>query len=114
MMRVMPDKKQSLGEYIKEKLEGRSIRALATYAGISVGTASNLINDRVDNPDPQTLLKVAEYLNVPIEYLFQLAGYLPDRKTTPAAVLEVAELMQQLPPHKQEEILAIVKTMHQH
>lgn len=76
MRLVIPNTAMTLGEYIKEQLGERSARAMATYAGIGVGTANNLIKNE-GSPDPKTLRKVAEYLNVPPETLFRLAGYLP-------------------------------------
>jgi transcriptional regulator with XRE-family HTH domain len=104
---------RTLGEYIREKLEGRSIRALATYANISVGTASNLVNDRIDNPAPDTLMKVAEYLNIPVENLFRRAGYLPETETAkPDIILEIDRLLGDLPDPQQREIFEIVKAIH--
>lgn len=104
---------QTLGEYIRERLEGRSLRALATYAGISIGTASNLINDRIDEPAPSTLLKVADYLDVPVQVLYRLVGYLPeDADVDSLPVIEATRLMRQLPSDNQSEILEIVRALH--
>jgi transcriptional regulator with XRE-family HTH domain len=100
---------QTLGEYIKERLGERSVRALAHYAGIGVATASKLINDKT-SPDPDTLKKVAEYLDVPVENLYRLAGYLDENKPARNLVIdEVEYLMRDLPEESQKKILDQVR-----
>ncbi len=104
---------QTLGEYIREILGDRSLRALATYAGISIGTASNLVNDRIENPDADTLIKIAEYLGVPVENLYKLAGYLPENHDLRTlALAEIEHLVRQLPEDEQHNILELVRLQH--
>jgi transcriptional regulator with XRE-family HTH domain len=101
---------QTLGEYIKEKLGERSIRALATYAGIGVGTASNLINDKTEKPDASTLQKVAEYLDVPVENLYRLAGYIEEEAISRTVLFsEIEHMLRELPEEAQRKIRDMIR-----
>lgn len=105
---------QTLGAYIREHLGHRSVRALAEYAGIGVATAHRLVNDQVENPDAPTLQKVAEYLHIPVENLYRLAGYLPDEDESlrNALIREAEHLLKQLPEESQREFVEMLRVMH--
>lgn len=98
------DTQQTLGQYIKERLGRRSLRALATYAGIGVATASKLINDKTERPDATTLQKVAEYLAVPVENLYRLAGYLEEASVRTLVIDEIEQMLLDLPEDAQKKI----------
>lgn len=109
MIAVMnSDVQQTLGEYIKEKLGERSVRALATYAGIGVATASKLVNDQT-SPDPKTLQKVAEYLSVPVENLYRLAGYIEEPTTRTLVIDEIEHMLHDLPEESQRKIRDMIR-----
>lgn len=110
MIAVMVPPEQTLGSYIKEKLGSRSLRALATYAGIGVGTASRLIKDQTPSPDADTLLKVAEYLNVPVENLYRLAGYMKETGSTRTLILsEIEQMLDDLSEESQKKIRDMIR-----
>jgi uncharacterized membrane protein YkvA (DUF1232 family)/DNA-binding Xre family transcriptional regulator len=66
----------SLGEMLKILLKDHSMsmRKLSKFTGIETATISRIINGK-QPARPQHLQKFAEALNVPIEHLFEAAGY---------------------------------------
>ena len=71
--------KKELTEFLPEicKERGLSLRSLSINAGLSPGTVHNIIK-RQYQPALFSLNRLADYLNVKREYLWQLAGLLED------------------------------------
>lgn len=71
---------KELGEFLVEKCRDRglSLRSLSIKSGLSASTVHNIIN-RKYQPTLFSLNRLADYLGVKREYLWQLAGLLEDR-----------------------------------
>ncbi len=70
----------SLGARIKELREqrGLSLRGLESMTELSSGYLSLLENEKVKQPKPPVLYKLARALDAPYQELMTLAGYTPD------------------------------------
>lgn len=70
---------KKLGEFLVEQCRGRglSLRSLSIKSGLSPGTVHNIIN-RQYQPSLFSLNRLADYLGVKRQYLWQLAGLLED------------------------------------
>ena len=105
IIKDMPDTSTSLADYLKAVLEERdlSIRALATYAGLSHSTVRRMLaGQAVDN---QTLIALANYLNLSVEVVYQMAGTLPEPSSVRSAVLnEIENMLLDLPEEAQKKI----------
>lgn len=71
----------SLGSRLRQLREARglSLRDLEDVTGLSNGYLSLLENDKIKQPKPPALHKLADALGVPYTELMGLAGYLSDR-----------------------------------
>lgn len=71
--------KKQVEDFLKQqcKEKGLSLRGLSVAAGLSPGTLHNVIN-RSYQPTLFSLNRIADYLGVKREYLWQLAGLLED------------------------------------
>ena len=111
------NKPVTLGEFIKEQLGDRSQRDLAHGAGIGMGTVTNLLRYDAEagnqsKPTHETLQAVADYLKVPIDTLYQLAGYLPPEEDLETRMSRlIAKLITQLTPDEQQEIADLIRFM---
>jgi transcriptional regulator with XRE-family HTH domain len=108
---------ETLGQRIQKRMRerghdrGKGVSALADYAGIGVATASNLINDKVGDPGPRILRRVAEYLGVHPAILFRRAGYFPEYEPRFSSDAEAAaQRIDQLPGHQEALILDLINT----
>ena len=74
----MPTNKE-LGEFLLEqcKQRGLSLRRLSIKSGLSPATVHNIIN-RKYQPTLFSLNRLADYLGIKRQYLWQLAGLLED------------------------------------
>lgn len=63
-----------------------SLRSLSINSGLSPGTVHNIIN-RDYQPKLNSLNRLADYLGVRREYLWQLAGLLEDMDYSPETTL---------------------------
>jgi len=72
-------KKEEIGEFLIQQCQekGLSLRRLSVSSGLSPGTVHNIIK-REYQPTLFSLNRLADYLNVKREYLWQLAGLLED------------------------------------
>jgi len=72
-------KKEEIGEFIIQQCQekGLSLRRLSVSSGLSPGTVHNIIK-REYQTTLFSLNRLADYLNVKREYLWQLAGLLED------------------------------------
>jgi len=72
-------KKEEIGEFLIQHCQekGLSLRSLSVNSGLSPGTVHNIIK-REYQPTLFSLNRLADYLNVKREYLWQLAGLLED------------------------------------
>jgi len=105
------DKKQStLADYLTKAMQERnlSIRAFAMYTGLAHSTIRQILDGKT--PDHKTLQKIADYLVVPVETLYRLAGILPKEEEHRQEIIRVIEhLMARLPESDQQEVLQIVR-----
>ncbi|MCC6803197.1 MAG: hypothetical protein IT319_09955 [Anaerolineae bacterium] len=91
-------------------------RSLASVAGISEGAVRNIlrhgVNSTSKDPDPHTLTKLAQALDVEPLYLFRLAGYIPPEPDARSIRAEyLAEVFDRLSSEKQDAVLAVVEAM---
>jgi transcriptional regulator with XRE-family HTH domain len=105
-MIVMTQEKTALVAYLDDILEEKRLsqRALAMYAGVASSTISRIMSG--GEPDPATLIKLADYLNVPVKTLFQKAGWLREEEAGIKSELlaEIEHLMRMLPEESQRRI----------
>lgn len=108
----------SLGQFIAALMnrQQHTNRSLASVAGISEGAVRNILRHGVDStskdPDPHTLTKLAQALDVEPLYLFRLAGYIPPEPDARSIRAEyVAEVFDRLSSEKQDAVLAVVEAM---
>ena len=75
--------KQELSDFLRGECHrrGLSLRGLSINAGLSPATVSNVLT-REYQPTLDTLSKLADYLDVRREYLWQLAGLVEDAGCT--------------------------------
>ena len=57
-----------------EKAHGRSMNKTAKQIGIPASTLSKICSDSNKHPDTETLVKIAKYFNVSIDWLFGLSS----------------------------------------
>lgn len=74
--------KNSFGEYLIKKRNklGLSLRAVEKETGISNAYLSQLENNKIKNPSPKILFKLAKFYKISYNYLMDLIGY-PTSKT---------------------------------
>jgi transcriptional regulator with XRE-family HTH domain len=114
-MEWMEKGKSRLAEYLGAILEERRLsqRALAMYVGVSSSTISRIMSG--EDADPETLRKLADYLNVPSQLLFEMAGYIETGEDLKArAVQEAEHLLRQLPPDAQRKMLEMIRLEHKY
>lgn len=75
-----------LRDWLKAKLKERHLsqNALAKHTGVGVATVNSIVR-RGHTPGAEVLNKLAEYFDVPYEFIYRLAGYLPpsEQETLP-------------------------------
>jgi len=98
-----------LATYLNGVLKDRnlSVRAFATYAGVSHGTIQNILAGKP--VDHKTLQKLASYLSLPIDTLYRMAGILPEEAQRKEVIRVIEHLIAKLPETDQQEILEIVR-----
>jgi len=106
----MEHKTSELALYLKRVLKDRglSIRAFATYAGIAHTTLRRALLGGI--PEHETLKKIAQYLRIPAEDLYSMAGLLnpEDRKWRNEATRVIEDLYSKLSESDQREIIDII------
>lgn len=55
-------------------------------------------------PDPDTLIKFAEYLNEPVENFFRLAGWLPQESVISSVLREIEKILIDMPEANAKKI----------
>ena len=67
----------TLGSYLKQsrKERGLTLRDVEEKIGISNAYLSQLENQKISNPSPQILHKLADWYNISYDRLMELAGY---------------------------------------
>jgi len=68
---------KTLGSYLKQvrKERGLTLRAVEERTGISNAYLSQLENQKISDPSPRILHKLADCYKIPYEHLMELAGY---------------------------------------
>lgn len=112
---------KKLEDFLRQRCKDRglSLRGLSVAAGLSPGTVHNIIT-RNYQPSIFSLNQLADYLGVKRQYLWQLAGLLPDmdydRDTAfsdPRLRFQFAQA-DKLPEAARELIIAVVKAIIDH
>lgn len=98
-----------LSEYLQRALQDKRLsqRAFAKYAGVASSTISRIIQGHP--VDTETLQKIADYLKVPVENLYRLAGLLVDDVQYSETLKLVEHLFAKLPESDQQEVIDIIK-----
>ena len=108
---------KKLGEFLVEQCRGRglSLRSLSIKSGLSPGTVHNIIN-RQYQPTLFSLNRLADYLGVKRQYLWQLAGLLEDmdydeRTFSDARLRYQLAQVDRLPEAARNLIISIIKSV---
>lgn len=100
---------KALGEKLRQcrNLKGLTLRDVERKTGISNGYLNQLEQDKVKQPSPHILHKLAECYKVPYENLLELAGYIVPAGQNPKkkAVGVAYSLLGDLTPDEEEELL---------
>ena len=87
-----------LARYIRTLMDDhgfRSERAFALHTGVSPRTLGRILDGT--KVDPESLLRIAQALHLPVENLYRLAGYLPPEEDRSRLLREVEYLLRDLP-----------------
>lgn len=100
-----------LGEYLRSVLKERRLsqRSLALHIGVSNSTVNRLIKGKP--ADHETLRKLSEYLSIPLEDLYRMAGMLPpepERNERQELIELILYLLGRLPEKDQAEIVTLI------
>ena len=108
----------TLGRFVADlmKKHNHNNSSLAAVAGVSESVIRNLLKHgletRVKDPDPRTLRRVADALDVDAIKLFRLAGYIPPQAKANSVRAEyLADVFDELPPEKQDAVLGVLEAM---
>ena len=99
-----------LSQYLNQVLQERnlSIRAFATYANLAHATVRRILAG--EQVDAATLNKIADYLKLPVDTVYRMAGVLPQEEERKQDIIRVIDhLVARLPESDQEEILQIIR-----
>lgn len=114
----MSNVSNTLGMFIAELMrrKGHNNVSLAAAANVSEGVVRNLLKHGIDakskDPDPRTLRRVADALDVDALRLFRLAGYIPPAPAAQSVRAEyLAETFDTLPPEKQDAVMGVLEAM---
>ncbi|NUQ04693.1 MAG: hypothetical protein HUU31_12475 [Anaerolineae bacterium] len=108
----------TLGAFVAELMRKRKHNnvSLAEAARVSEGVIRNLLKVGIDpkakDPDPRTLRRVADALDIDALMLFRLAGYIqpaPDANSVRAEYL--ADVFDSLAPEKQDAVMGVLEAM---
>lgn len=105
----------ALSAYLWRAIQERhfpSERAFALHAGISPRTLGRILRGK--KVDPESLQLIADGLQVPVEDLYRLAGYLPPEEAHTQLLHEIEYLLRQLPEADQRRILDMVRLEHRY
>lgn len=89
------------------KRRGLSIREFAKLVGVSHPLISDILSG--GKPSYRTCEKLAPVLNMPVETVLRLAGYLPAPPSNTEYQEELLHLFSQLSPEDQKEILELLR-----
>ncbi len=108
----------TLGKFVSDLMKKHSHNnsSLAAVAGVSESVIRNLLKHGnetpVKDPDPRTLRRVADALDVDAIMLFRLAGYIPPQSNSNSVRAEyLADAFDELPPEKQDAVLGVLEAM---
>ena len=109
---------KQLQEFLRQqcKEKGLSLRGISLAAGLSPGTLHNVIN-RQYQPTVFTLNRLADFLGIKREYVWQLAGLLEDMDYGEGTEISDPRLKHEfaradkLPEPARKLVVAVVKTL---
>ena len=91
------------------ELRGVSLRRVEKKTGISNAYLSQLERGEATKPSPQKLYKLAEFYDVPYEFLMDMAGYMkrtgdPDKQRKKIGSLQAALMSANLDEEEQQQV----------
>lgn len=103
---------KSVAEFIEllKAEQGDSYASLGDKVGVDGSTLHRLVNSS-RKADDDTLDKLAEYANVPRQWLYRIAGKPVERPRYSAITMTIANIIERLEPEDQESVLAMVDTL---
>mgnify|MGYP001774301770 CR=1 FL=1 len=101
----------TLGKRLKalREIKGWSLRHVEENSKISNGYLNLLENDKVKDPSPHILCKLAETYEVPYTELMELAGYVPPSNERKKVTGIAARIIGQLEPDELEDVLKYIE-----
>ena len=101
-------------EWLNGELDrlGWSMNKLASKAGLSSGTLSNIMSGN-RQPGPDFCRSIARALQIPEEEVFRRAGLLSPEQAKDPLLERANHLLELLPPDDQERVLAIIQTFYE-
>lgn len=108
----MPDD-NTIGQYLEAARQeaGLSLRQLAEAAGVQLTIIARLLKDRMEQPRPTHLMRIAEVLELPAQDVFLIAGLpIPTEMPSVEALLRTEyDLSEAAVMEASEQIEAIVR-----
>jgi transcriptional regulator with XRE-family HTH domain len=104
-----------LPDYLRQmmdELNYASERSFANYLKVSYSTVNRILKG--EKVDPDSLLRIAEALHVPVETVYRLAGYLPPEEMQTQVLREIEHLLREMPEADQRRILDLVRVEYKH
>jgi len=100
-----------LGSYLKRsrKERGLTLRDVEEKTGISNAYLSQLENQRIANPSPQILHRLADCYNVSYERLMELAGYPVPEKEIPSPTFRRKSGFDDLTKEEKENVMEYIR-----
>jgi putative transcriptional regulator len=103
----------ALNDYIRKRMRenGWNQTDLARAAKISRQTVSTLLN-RIQAPTPETLQRIANALNEPVENLYRLEGLLPPENKRKIAEQVLGYKLSELDEEELEQVIDYVEYLY--
>jgi transcriptional regulator with XRE-family HTH domain len=101
---------EMLGSYLKRirKERGLTLRDVEAKTEISNAYLSQLENQKITNPSPQILHKLADCYNVSYERLMELTGYPVPEKEIPEPVFRKESGFENLTKEEKESVMEYI------
>ena len=100
--------------WINEELDKRdwSQSDLARASGVHRATISKLLSYPDQRPSPDTCTGIAKALSLPVDFVLEKAGLIPESKDKSPTLEEANQLMDELPEEYQKQALNLIRFLH--